>query len=620
METRAKRASGPALAGLLALALWACDAGPDRAPRPDAATAPISDVGEPPPRASHGEKQAFFGDLHVHTRNSFDAYTFGVRASPADAYRYGRGEPIEHVSGVRIQASRPIDFMAVTDHAEYLGLLRLLPAPDGPLADTSIAREIRSGNLDRARAALEGVLRRMGLDPPTPSPELVVPELSSRIWRDVAEVADRFYTPGVFTTLVGFEWTSTPDARNLHRNVLFRGRELPALPFSSFDSGHPEDLWRWLDELRQRGIRALAIPHNSNVSDGSMFALEDSWGRPIDAAWADARLRNEPLVEGVQIKGSSETHPLLSPTDEWADFEILETLLGRSRVGQLPGSYLRDAWRRGLRLHAQLGRDPFRFGVIGSSDSHNASVPVEESRYTGKIGVADGTPEARLEGSLISPSNLRYSAAGLAGVWARENTREQIFDALARKEVFATSGPRIALHLSAAGRPMGSELPAGLRELRLRVEAIRDPDSAPLQRLQIVKGWLADGELHERVIDVACSDGGVPDPVRLRCPDNGATLDLSTCAIPEEPGDAQLTADWRDPDFDPNRHAFYYARVLENPSCRWSTWDALRGGWDPPASVPAAIQERAWSSPLWVVPGSRARGRNAVQQPRRRTP
>jgi hypothetical protein len=461
---------------------------------------------------------------------------------------------------------------------------------------------VLSGDRARAGRALGAVLQTLGGNPPIPEPELDDPELRQEIWQQYVTLADRYYQPGVFTTLVGYEWTSSPDAKNLHRNVIFRGTDVPDLPFSSFDSQKPEELWSWLDGLRKAGITVMAIPHNSNVSDGIMFPLQDSWGEDVDAAWARARIRNEPIVEVTQIKGTSETHPLLSPNDEWAGFEILDTLLGGSREGKKPGSYVRDAYLRGLRLRDRIGVDPYQLGMIGSSDSHNASVPVEEDNYTGKIGTADGTAEARRGGSLISPKNIRYGASGLAGVWARANTREEIYDALARKEVFATSGPRIAVRLDAGPHAMGSELPPDTTELRLRIEARRDPESAPLQRIQLVKGWLDAEGLHEEVRDVACSDGAVPDPKTHRCPDNGATIDVSSCAIPEVTGDAQLAVEWRDQSFDPGQHAFWYARVLENPTCRWSTWDALRNGWPLPDDAPATLQERAWTSPVWYAP------------------
>lgn len=566
----------------------------------------------------------YFGELHIHTQNSFDAYTTGVRAKPEDAYRYARGEAIDHVSGQKIRNERPLDFMALTDHAEYLGVLPTLSDPEGPLAATEIAKAVLSGDRERAQAAMMKVVMSIGTNPPTEVKELTPAEVRKPLWQKYIDLAEQYYEPGVFTTLVGFEWTLIPDGKNLHRNVIFRGTDVPDLPFSAFDSDKPEELWQWLDNARATGSDVLAIPHNSNISDGLMFQLEDSWGKPIDKAYADARLRNEPLVEITQIKGTSDTHPLLSPNDEWANFEIMGEILGAERQGAVKGSYAREAYLNGIKMQAEQGFNPYQFGLVGASDSHNASVPVEEDNYTGKMGHTDGTPEARRKGSLLVSNSLTYSASGLTGVWAESNTREGIFDALKRKEVFATSGPRISVLLFAGdyprevpeggisltelyqtGKPMGSKLMATDKPPRLYAWAMRDANNAPLQRLQIVKGWAtADGELREQVFDVACSDNQSPDPTTHRCPDNGATVDTSTCSVSDATGAAQLATVWEDPTFDASQHAFYYARVLENPTCRWSTWDALRNGWPLPDSVPATLQERAWTSPIWLSPKS----------------
>ncbi|MBT4522514.1 MAG: DUF3604 domain-containing protein, partial [Halieaceae bacterium] len=418
------------------------------------------ETNRPGSAATHGAAlKPYFGELHVHSQNSVDAYTTGVRVTPEDAYRYARGEPINHISGQTVQAAQAIDFMAVTDHSEYLGVLPTLPDPSGPLSATGVAREILSGDAERARAAMMKVVLTMGTNPPAPVKELLDPAVRKPIWQSYISLADEYYEPGVFTTLVGYEWTSIPDSRNLHRNVIFRGTRVPELPFSSFDSDKPEDLWQWLDQVRVEGSDVMAIPHNSNVSDGLMFELTDSWGKPMDLAYAEARMRNEPIVEVTQIKGSSETHPALSPADEWAGFEIMGELLGGSRIGAINGSYAREAYLNGIKLQAEQGFNPYKFGLIGASDSHNATVPVEENNYTGKIGRVDGTAKIRLGGSFINSSNLMYSASGLAGVWAESNTRETIFDALKQKRAFATSGPRIPVLLFAGDYP--AEMPAG---------------------------------------------------------------------------------------------------------------------------------------------------------------
>jgi hypothetical protein len=477
----------------------------------------------------------------------------------------------------------------------------------------------------------------------------MVRDVTKSAWRDIVESARRHDDPGRFTTFVAYEYTTSTDERgNLHRNVVFKGDELlPAVPFSRFHSQNPEDLWDWMDALRAEGIESLAIPHNSNGSNGSMFSGVDWAGEPLAPSYVTQRLRNEPLVEITQVKGTSDTHPALSTNDEWADFEIMPYRVATMLPSEPKGSYVREALLDGLALDAAGTGNPFQFGVIGSSDTHTGASSQEESNYFAKIGLLDATPELRgsvpmgrlqgllygwfnedlvteVEGETYSQSaSPTFGAAGLAGVWADENTRGAIYDALRRKETFATSGPRIRVrffagahlepallgspdvvrHAYAVGVPMGGELAAAAGAPRFMAWALRDPNGAPLQRLQIIKGWLDGGEGHEQVFDVACSDGGEVDPITHRCPDNGARVDLSDCSTSDS-GDAELRAAWRDPSFDPAQRAFYYVRVHENPTCRWSTWDALRSGVAPRPDLPTTIQERAWSSPIWVEPRS----------------
>jgi hypothetical protein len=458
--------------------------------------------------------------------------------------------------------------------------------------------------------------------------------------------------------------------QNLHRNVIFRSSKVPAEPFTALDSQNPEDLWAWLDARRAEGIEALAIPHNSNGSNGQMFKLADWAGNPFDAGYADLRLRNEPLVEITQVKGTSETHPMNSPNDEWAGFQIFPLRIATRIKSDVPGSYVRESMLHGLEMEEQSGFNPFKQGFIGSSDTHVAGGPFEESNYWSKAGAMDGTPQQRgsvplsaapadataagaaapnpgqpATGDLPDADGDGYAdayynlwgSAGLAGVWAEENTRESIYDALRRKETFATSGPRIRVRFFggfalpdgladdadavtkayASGVAMGGDLPtppaagtAGLggsgsaagQAPRFLVWAMRDPKSAALQRLQVVKGWVENGKGQERVYDVACSDGLTPDSATRRCPDNGATVDLASCKITEGKGAAELRTVWSDPEFDARQRAFYYLRVLENPTCRWSTWDAIRAGVEPRPGLAPTIQERAWSSPIWYVP------------------
>lgn len=583
-------------------------------------------------------RNVYFGDLHVHTRNSFDAYIFNVRADPDAAYRYAKGETIQHAAGYDIRLTdAPLDFLAVTDHSEYLGVLPAINNPDHPFSKVPYAKDLFSTDL----AIVNAAFRRFG-DSIRSGKRM--PEFSSDMgptrtaWGEAQTAAERHYVPGKFTTFVGYEFTSAPSGRNLHRNVIFSTEKVPELPFSALESQNPEELWKWMDARRAEGIEALAIPHNSNGSDGTMFERTKWSGEPIDREWAELRIRNEPLVEVTQVKGTSETHPLLSPNDEFAGFEIMEYYIGSTdRVTKFAGGYARDALKTGLELEKAVGANPYKVGLIASSDTHVAGGPYEEPNYFSKAGIMDGTPERR--GSVhptefeswagyTPPANVaRYStwgASGLTAVWAEENTRQSIYAGLRRKETYATSGPRMKVRFFAGyelgGATLGS--PEGLRtayekgvpmggDLAGRasgspdflVWATRDPHSAPLQRVQVVKAWLdASGKSQEKVFDVACSDGGKVDPATQRCPDNGASVDLKTCAYTADKGDAELSVSWKDPDFRPEHQALYYVRVIENPTCRWSTWDAIRAGQEPNPTLEKTIQERAYSSPIWYVP------------------
>ena len=573
-------------------------------------------------------RNAYFGDLHVHTRHSFDAYVFNVRGSPDDAYRYARGEPIRHANGHEIRLeSGPLDFLAVTDHGLYLGAFPAMDDPESALYHVPLAKELRglgTGGFARAIQALStGELAGLDVEP-----------AKLAAWHDIVGAAERHNDPGRFTTFVGYEFTATaPDWGNLHRNVIFRSSEVPKSPLAAADVGSPEDLWRWLDELRTQGIEGLAIPHNSNGSNGNMFELETVAGDPLDAAYAELRMRNEPIVEVTQVKGTSEVHPQLFPNDEWADFEIFPYRIATQLYSEPKGSYVREAYLNGLLLQEDSGFNPYRFGLIGSTDTHNAAPTPEEANYHSKVGINDGTPQRRgsvpldepdAEGNVYSQSPYHlWGASGLAAVWAEENTRDAIYDALRRKETFATTGPRMRVRFFAGydypedlaaghdrvarayqgGVAMGGELAAdGDRPPSFLVLANRDAHSAPLQRVQIVKGWVAGGKALDEIYDVACSDGLVPNPQTHRCPDNGARVDLADCSISGAVGAAELATVWSDPDFDSSLRAFYYVRVLENPVCRWSTWDALRAGVPRRPGLPATIQERAFSSPIWFLP------------------
>ena len=619
-------------------------------------------VQEPVPEPDP-ERRAFFGDLHVHTTYSFDAYVMGTLATPHDAYRFAKGEPIKHAAGFDLQLEDPLDFYAVTDHAMFLGVAPEAADTTTVFSQNEFAEGLHDINAPDNRGLL-GVPKRLGAfrdfipnlvsgiqEGEVDSEEIL--EISRGAWADTIRAADLHNDPGRFTTFVAYEYTTwSGGLGNLHRNVVFRDSDvLPAVPFSRVHSANPEDLWAWMDGLREQGIESLAIPHNSNGSNGQMFKLVDWAGNPMDDDYSEKRIRNEPLVEITQIKGTSETHPLLSSEDEWAGFELMETRVATNLPSEVEGSYVRDALLRGIALEQGGVTNPYTFGFIGSSDTHTAAAEVNESNFVSKLGLLSATPELRgsvpfsplvgaaaglVAGNLTAEvdgqrymggSSPTFGASGLAAVWAEENTREAIYEAFRRKETFATSGPRmrlrffggydftpemlnrdnVVLEAYANGVSMGGDLVAdGGRAPAFLVWGLADPRSGPLQRAQIVKGWVdAEGETHERVYDVACSGGAVVDPETHRCPDNGSGVDLSTCEAFGE-GDAQLRSVWKDPEFDANQRAFYYARVLENPTCRWSTWDAVRAGVQPRSDLAATIQERAWSSPIHYYPSDAA--------------
>ncbi len=584
------------------------------------------------------DRNAYFGDLHVHTYLSNDAYIFNLRRTPDDAYRFARGEAIGHASGYNVRlAGGPLDFVAVTDHAEYLAAVREAGRPGSALNKLPFSQGLFSPDPDEIQAAFTRMTlaRRAGTLPK----EFNDPAIVTGAWKEIQDAAERNNQPGRFTTLIGYEYTSAPDGRNLHRNVIFRSAKVPGQPYSAGDSTDPENLWHTMDGWRAKGIEALAIPHNSNGSDGLMFDAVRLNGKPIDRAYAELRTRNEPLAEISQIKGTSETHPSLSTNDEWANFEIMEKYIGSDRdVTKFAGSYVRRALMDGIALKETKGFNPFKFGFISSSDTHNAAPgSVEEPNYFSKTARRDGMPELRgsvppggaktwdfqsAPGAPAAPVFQTWGASGLAGVWAEENSREAIYAALRRKETFATSGPRIRVRFFAGydfpanltsrtdmvrqayshGVPMGGDLlPAKGRAPRFVVMAVRDPSSGYLQRAQVVKGWVENGVAKERVFDVACSDGLAVD-ANGRCPSNGASVDLKTCQTDRFKGDVEFRTVWSDPTFNPRQRAFYYVRVLENPSCRWSTWEALRNGTPPNPKLQPTVMERAWSSPIWFDP------------------
>ncbi|MEZ4331545.1 MAG: DUF3604 domain-containing protein [Myxococcota bacterium] len=554
--------------------------------------------------AGAGERSVYYGDLHLHTSFSTDAvFLNGTRIPLEDAYRFARGEAVEY-RGQNLRRAEPLDFIAVTDHAEQMGVGRELFEAEGPLAATELSEAIRSGR----RAPIAQVERLFKSSDPIPGVD-VGPIIESA-WQQEKEAVKRHYRPGSFTTFLAYEWSSTPDGQNLHRNVIFRGDDAP-LPFSSIDSLRPEDLWTYLEENRGRGIEALAIPHNADVSNGVMYALTDSDGNPIDARYARRRSENEPLTEIYQSKGQSETHPLLSPPDELASFELFETLMGATggmRRGQASGSYAREAWGRGLAIAKETGVNPYDFGVVGATDLHTGLADTRESTYRGPGMAGDITIEAAkvLLAQTDDPNPvipmIATGSGGLTGIWAEANTRESLYDALRRKETFATSGTRIALRVfggwsypddlmeradwaakaEAGGVPMGGVLPRGKagRSPRIAIMALQDAKGAKLERLQVIKVSLGEDGPAERVYDVERSPKGA----------------------------RTLQAVWRDPEFDASRPTLYYVRVMEVATPRWSTRLAREKGLEPTPGYAETIQERAWSSPIWYSPDSSVEG------------
>ena len=610
--------------------LFGCAESP---PPPSAETAPAAGTTVP----LNPERELYFGDLHIHTMLSFDSYyLFGTRLSPEDAYRFARGEEITYM-GEPIRRRQPLDFMAVTDHARMMGSGLPMEDPESALATSDLGQRFLAGPTrgGAGREVLGAVQARLvaGVDA----------AVRQSAWARLIEAANTYYEPGTFTTFIGFEWTvdsgrdpARPGGGPIHRNVIFRGDTAP-LPFSSFDSLWPEDLWAYLEEHRSRGIEGLIIPHNGNMSNGVMYDWTDSRGRPIDEAYARRRLLNEPISEIAQMKGQSEVHPALSPNDEFASFELFDMTF-RGEPSAPPGSYIRDAYGRGLVLEERTGINPYKVGVIGASDYHSGLTEEgEDSVYGSKSfnGVPPAAeaavPRAHVEGMFglgepeIPAGGTATGSGGLAAVWAEANTREALYDALRRKETFATSGTRLTVRffggwdyasdlpaqpdwLSAAyagGVPMGGDLPAqpaGAGAPRFALRAVKDPNGANLDRAQVVKVWRAGDGYRDQVFDVALSDGRAVDPATGAAPPVGNTVDLATATYTNTVGATQLTTVWEDPAFDPAAAAVYYLRVIEIPTPRWSTFVALKFGWPHPADQPMTIQERAWSSAIWYVP------------------
>lgn len=579
-------------------------------------------------------REVYFGETHLHTSWSLDAFAISgtARPGPEEAYRYARGESIQHPAGFPIRITKPLDWIGVTDHAEYVGAFTLANEPGSILwkKHPIIAEALKVGTDVSGLGSF--VLLSKSITNNEPIKALQDPEIAGTVWKRMVDIADKYNKPGKFTTFAAYEWTSTPNNRNMHRNIFFRDtRKVPAIPFTSIDSADPVDLWTWLDGQRKAGNEALAISHNGNLSDGLMFPTEtDMKGRPIDAAWAEHRMRNEPLSEIKQGKGQSETTPVLSPNDEFANYEIMAwMLMGQKGEPKQYGSYIRQAYLDGLAMQGARGHNPYRFGLVSGSDSHNAGATYRQKNFFGMHGMNDAKPEQRLSPvKHLGMDNRMVSPAGLTAVWAEENGREAIFDGMKRKETYATSGVRIRLRFFGGwdfgkgmlndktwvkiaydrGVPMGGDLlPAQGKAPAFVVHAVKDPDSGNLDRIQIVKGWSRNGQSFEKVHDVAWSGARKRDPASGKVAAVGNTVNFTDATYTNTIGAVELKAVWTDPDFDPALDAFYYARVLEIPTPRWNLIQARKLGESPPEGVAMTVQERAWSSPIWFTPTEAAR-------------
>jgi hypothetical protein len=606
----------------------------------------VSGLASAEPSESGTPKQLLWGDTHLHTNNSFDAFlNRNMSASPDTAYRYAKGLPVIHpYHRARIQIRTPLDFLVVADHAEYLGVMRTVYESGVPTEDLGMVDWVKAKYIDHWLAGVverdEGMAAFASILPkPASVEESAARQLESRIpaaeemqhtvWQEAIRTADEHNDPGHFTTLIGWEWSSIPGGANLHRVVFTSSNADVASqyqPYSSADSQYPEDLWAWLDTTsKTTGAEFVAIPHNSNISKGYMFDDKSLRGVPFTAETAKTRARWEPVAEATQIKGDSETHPSVSPDDPFADFETYPHYIQNDPPPYDPkvGDYIRSALLRGLAIEEQVGINPYQFGLIGSTDAHTGVSSAEEPNFWGKLA-RDSIPENKFGLSVNpgGPTGWSMSASGLAAVWASENSRDAILQAFRRREVYATSGPRIGVRVFGgwdfepgdaesnpdavgSGVPMGGELssaPDGGAP-RFVIQVMKDPMSANLDRVQVIKGWVdTSGATHERIFDVAASRDRERDAEGAYLP-VGNTVDPTTGTYTNTIGSAYLTTVFRDPEFNPMVSAFYYVRVLEIPTPRHSVFDALALNLDPKEiKGPWFIQERAYTSPIWYRP------------------
>ncbi|WP_303810647.1 DUF3604 domain-containing protein [Sandarakinorhabdus limnophila] len=583
-----------------------------------------------------------WGDTHLHTANSVDAFGFGVRLGPEEALRFARGEEVTATTGMKAKLSRPLDFLVVTDHAEALGGTKAIAdAPRLLIRDATMRRwhdMMNEGPAGSQRAMAE-ILDARGRNA---IPEAMLnadgaAKRTKEVWNGNVDAVERYNEPGKFTAFHGFEYTLMQGGNNLHRNIIFRDGEdkvRTVVPIDPTYKATPDEIWNYMDAYeKSTGGRVLAIPHNSNLSNGLMFELTQPGGGPMTAAYAKRRARLEPVVEITQIKGDSEAHPFLSPNDEFsgygvAGWEMNNLLSNQPKVSSMyAGEYVREALKRGLALEAQTGVNPYKFGLIGSTDSHTALATADEIQFFGKHS---GTEPSAAR--TMAPQNLgtrkgrfgwHYLASGYAAVWAKANTRAAIFDAMTRREVYASTGPRMTVRVFggwdfttddlkgdwvragyARGVPMGGELKPGKGGApRLLISALKDPEGANLDRVQVVKGWIDKaGKTHEQLFDVVWSDPDKRKPVGGKLPSVGDTVDVATATYKNSIGATALTSVWTDPTFDPAISSFYYLRVLEIPTPSWPAFDAVRYKLKLPPEVRVKSQERAYTSPIWYTP------------------
>ena len=583
----------------------------------------------------HFPQKVFFGDTHFHSSLSVDSGMIGNRIDLNQALRFARGEEITTSTGQRARLKRPLDFLVLSDHAEYLGLADLIATANPDLLATDVGKEWYDAVQKGGDAAWAKVITMMD-DFATGTPRFRDAKLERSVWDKVVDTASEYNEPGTFTTLNGYEWSSTTDGNNLHRIVVFRDgpdRVKQIIPFSAFDSGDPEALWEFMAGYEEKtGGSVLAISHNGNISNGVMYA-ETVKGKKMTRDYAERRARWEPLMEVTQMKGDGESHPFLSPNDEFANFENWKfgNAFGIPKENKmLQYEYARSALKTGIRLEDKLGANPYKSGMIGSSDTHTSMSTTREDNFYGKLPHLEPNAKRFEEVFLRNPvdnSPVAYAwqmgASGVIGAWARENSRESIFDAMTRKEVYATSGSRITVRVFggwdftsdeverhdfaragyARGVPMGGDLTNGPdgKAPSFMIRAMRDPDNANLDRVQVIKGWFDGKETQERIYDVACSDDRAI--VNRRCEKPvGSTVDVADASYTNTIGDPLFTAHWVDPDFDPDQRAFYYVRVIEIPKPRWTAYDAKFFGIDMPDEVPMTVQDRAYTSPIWYTP------------------